>query len=86
MHVPLDTVHAPIRLLFRRFLYLESNLTATARRDYDKMINEQREEKNLMSRSESVNAPLFPHRISLAFCCEEGLAADGRALALIAKC
>jgi hypothetical protein len=73
-------------LRFRRVLYLESNLTATARRDYDKMINEQRDEKNRMSRSESVTAPLFPHRISLAFGYEEGLAADGRALALIAKC
>jgi hypothetical protein len=50
------------------------------------MINEQRKEKNSMSRSKSINAPLFLHRISLAFGYEEGLAADGRALALIAKC
>jgi hypothetical protein len=39
-----------------------------------------------MSPSESINAPLFPHHISLAFGYEEGLATDGRALALIAKC
>ncbi len=39
-----------------------------------------------MSHSESVNAPLFPHRISLAFGYEEGLAANGRSLTLIAKC
>ena len=30
----------------RRLLCLEGNLTTTARRDYDKMINEQREKKS----------------------------------------
>ena len=50
------------------------------------MVNEQREKKNRMSRAESFTAPLFPHRVSLAFGYEEGLPADGRALAMITKC
>ncbi len=41
------SISLPLR--FRRVLYLESNLTATARRAYDKMINEQREEKSSIS-------------------------------------
>ena len=50
------------------------------------MVNEHREKKNRMSRTESISPLLFPHRVSLAFGYDEGLPADGRALALIAKC
>ncbi len=54
-------------LLFCQVLYLDGNLTMTARRDFHKMINELCEEKSSMSRSESIIAPLFPHCVSLAF-------------------
>ena len=50
------------------------------------MINEQRNKKNRTSRTESIATPLFPHRLLLAFSYEEGLSADGRAIALIAEC
>ena len=71
---------------YRRILYLDGNLSQQARREYDKMVELQRGKASRMSRVESISAPLFPHRMSLAFGHDEGLAADGRALALIAKC
>ena len=71
---------------FRRVLYLEGNLTHTMRRDYDKMIADQRDKRDVASRTESIDKPLFPHRVSLAFGYADGLAADGRALATIIKC
>ena len=37
-------------------------------------------------RTESIDKPLFQHRVSLAFGYADGLAADGRALATIIKC
>ena len=48
-------------LRYRRLLYFEGNLTTTARRDYDEMINEQRKKKNWMPCSEPIATPLFPH-------------------------
>jgi hypothetical protein len=71
---------------FRRILYLEGNLNHTMRRDYDRMINDQRHKRDVASRTESIDKPLFPHRVSLAFGYADGLAADGRALANIIKC
>jgi hypothetical protein len=71
---------------YRRILYLDGNLSQAARREYDKMVELQRGKASRMSRVESISAPLFPHRMTIAFGHDEGLAADGRALALIAKC
>jgi hypothetical protein len=50
------------------------------------MINDQRHKRDIASRTESIDKPLFPHRVSLAFGYADGLAADGRALATIIKC
>ena len=40
---------------FRRVLYLEGNLNHTLRRDYDRMIADQRDERDVASRTESID-------------------------------
>ena len=71
---------------YKRLLYLDGNLNHTMRSDYNKMITGQRHKHAAASRTESVDLPLFPHRVSLIFGDANGLAADGCALATIIKC
>ena len=40
---------------FRRVLYLEGNLNHTLRRDYDRMIADQRDERDVALRTESID-------------------------------
>ena len=71
---------------YKRVLYLEGNLNHTMRPDYDKMIAEQRDKRDVASRTESIDKQIFPHCVSMTFGYADGLAADGRALATIIKC
>jgi hypothetical protein len=71
---------------FKRVLYLEGNLNPTVHCNYDKVIADQRSKRTIGSRAENAEKPFFPHRLSLALGYDEGLAVDGRAIALIVKC
>ena len=52
--LPSTTLANGLPAKFRRVLYLEGNLNHTLRRDYDRMIADQRDERDVASRTESI--------------------------------
>ena len=81
-----DMAAAVIPHRYRRTLYRGDTAPQSAHRDYDPMIHDQERTKGALSRQEHAASPIFVHRLSFAYCDDERLVEDGKALALVCLC